>query len=124
MHARFCDINRKKLVKFVAIRGKKQAFAVMAQIHEVCESRDGREKNELQLETHVRYITVLTARRYASAVYVVVVRPSVTRRCSTKTAKRKDHTNNVIVKLFFFSFVYFFICSLCISCIVATIIGE
>jgi len=29
-----------------------------------------------------------------------------------------------VVKLFFFSFVYFFIYSLCISCIVATIIGE
>jgi len=29
-----------------------------------------------------------------------------------------------VVKLFFFSSVYFFICSLCISCMVATIIGE
>jgi len=29
-----------------------------------------------------------------------------------------------VVKLFFFSFVYLFIYLLCISCIVATIIGE
>ena len=32
---------------------------------------------------------VFTARRYASAVYAVVVCPSVTRRYCTKTAKRK-----------------------------------
>ena len=40
---------------------------------------------------------VFTARRYASAVYAVVVsvRPSVTRRYCTKTVKR-EHANNAV----------------------------
>jgi len=46
-------------------------------------------------------ISVFTARCYASAEAMALcpsvclsVRPSVTSRCSTKTAKRRDHTNN------------------------------